>query len=498
MKGFPAAMSKQTINITLLLILTFTVTTCFSQDTNLRLLSMGSCELVLSDRDNDLNVYDFGDNPAALHDDQREMWMAAQTWWDFSQGSFRRPFDPKSQFQLHLQAEGVKPMGTKAAFRGFIRYYTEELQNVHRALEYEPYHDIFTPIDTTTGTFDYYGPILGMEYSRRINSWVALGGKILYQLQDGLKRESSKTKVDGRMIHGVVGAYLTPHDQLSVGLTFRPFSVQYRLNANKAYLIDYPIIYKFYGDSLLVKNDKVGTYNRTTRGEGYCSDGVITYHLSPKIIFAGKGGYMLESKKIDEGSSEGKRDIDDYGSWQKQGPWAELACRFKTNFLPLTFGASFNWRSWDSWARTPRYQTVFETMEGGWAKYGIGVAYDKTGSPFKLAAEYHAADFNEEKHNYYQNYVWKRQNNTGLFKCGGELAVSPELTIRFGGAAGEEVAEYHLSFNPVKVQRLSLGTGIILDHIHLDITGFYEKIRPESGDNKRERAMILVQVSQWK
>ena len=491
-------MVKQKIIFFLLSLLAFTIMPSRAQQTNLRLTSMGSCDLVFFDRDNDLNLYDFCNNPAALLEDQKEMWMAARTWWNYNWGNFHRQLDPKKQFQFHLQAEGVKPIGTEAAFRGFIRYSTEELQDVYRALEYEPYHDFFTAIDTTTGTFDYYGPILGFEYGRQISSWAAFGGKIVYRLQDGLKREPTRTKVDGRMIQGVIGAHITPCHQFSLGFAFRPFTAQYRINANSSFLLDYPIIYKFFGDSLLVKNEKVDTYDRTTKGQGFGFDGSFVYCLFTGFIIAGKGGYRLENKAIDEGSSAGQRKIDDYGAWQKQGPWIESKCRTTPFNLPLILGLSLGWRSWNSWARTPRFQTLFEEMRGSWTRYGIGLAYESSDFPLKFGIEYHATKFNEEKHNYYQNYNWKRKNNVELFRSGGELTVTSCLVVRFGGALGEEIAEYHLSFDPVRIAQLSFGIGIRLNPVYVEVTGLYEKQRPQSGNVKREKMLILLQLSQRK
>ncbi|MBN1352974.1 hypothetical protein JXJ21_26525 [candidate division KSB1 bacterium] len=469
-----------------------------SRNINPRLMSLGDCQLVFSDRDNDLNGYDFGNNPAALFADQKQMWMAARLFGNHTSGEFRRPLDPKSQTQVRLQAEGIKPINHNSVFRGFIQYATEELHEVDKALEYEPYHDIFTPIDTTRGTFDYYGPRLGMEYSRQLFSWLAIGGRIAYQLQDGLKREPSKTKIDGRMIHGTLGAYLTPNQRLGLGLAYRPFSIQYRLNANKSFLLDYPIIYKFFGDSLLVKNDKVGTYDRTTRGEGFMADASIAYQLSESIALAGAFGYSLEDKKIDEGSSEGQRDIDDYGSWQKNGPWAKIQSRMRYPKLPATLGLSLDWRSWNSWARTPRFQTIFEEMEGGWLGYGLGVGLDKPNFPVSCGFEYHAQSFEEEKRNYYQNYKWNRQNTVRLYKFGCQLRLRDSITLRLGGATGDEVAEYHLSFQPVRVLRMSAGMSTHFKQLHFDLTALYERIRHESGDGEREQILMILEVVQWK
>jgi hypothetical protein len=468
-----------------------------AQNLNLRLISMGSCKLVFEDRDNDLNVYDFGDNPAGLPEDQQKKWMRARSWMNHYSGEFRRELDPKSKNQLYLQAEGLQPLNNDSVIKAFIQYYSEDRRKVYRALEYEPYHDIFTSIDTTTGTFDYYGPKLGFEYGKKINSWLSLGSKLVYQLQDGLKRESSKAKIDGRMISGMIGAQIIPYHDISLALAFRPFTIQYRINANKSFLLDYPIIFKFFGDSLLVKNENVSTFKRTTRSEGYDSDVTLIYKISPGFIFAAKGGYHLESKNINEGISEGKLNIDDYGSWQKQGPWTQAMCRIKPNDGPLVFGFSFRWHKWENWARTPRFQTVFEEMNGEWTNYGAGLAFSPDFYPFTFGIEYHLKEFKEQKNNYYQSYHWERQNKVELLKFGAEFKTSERLSFRIGGGTGKVITEYHLSLAPVNVWQFSLGSSFVHENTELEFTGFYERQKPENQNITRQNLFIIIQFTQW-
>jgi hypothetical protein len=251
---------------------------------------------------------------------------------------------------------------------------------------------------------------------------------------------------------------------------------------------------------LLIKNETVSSFNRKVSGEGYIADGQVVYRISRGITSATRGGYCLESRDIDENTSEGKKIIDDFGSWQKEGPFVETICRMNMDRLPLTLALSFGWESFDSWARTPRYHTIFEEMEGGFSKYGLGFAYQKTNSPLTLAIEYHYKKFNEEKHNYYQNYKWKRENEVGLYQFGGEIKLSEKINARFGSAIGDEIAEYHLSFEPIKLRRFTIGTGISFNSFHLDLMGLYENRQPNNNINNldRERFLIMVEISQWK
>jgi len=487
---------KQITSFVIIFILILAVTVS-AQENQLRLSSLGSCNLSFEDETNQISIYDFGKNPAGIVFDQCGEWMRAMSWSDYRQGDFRRQMDPASRFQLHLQAEAFKSMADKkSAFRGYIQYYTEDLRDVYRALEYEPYHDNFTSIDTTTGTFDYYGPQLGFEYGRRLTSFFSIGARIRYRLQDGLKREPSKTKVDGRMIHGDIGAMINLPWKMTLGLVFRPFTEQYRLNATKAFLLDYPIIYKYFGDSLLVKNDKVSTYNRKIGDQGYASEAQLIFPLNSAITISAKGGIFLQNRQISENTSEGRRDIDDYGSVQKTGRFFDFIGKWHLESLPVFFGASFSWNDWDSWARTPRYQTIFEEMNGGNKELGIGIGFDRENCPLKLGAEYYFENYKEEKHNYYQHYQWKRDVNAERLHCGIEYFLKKNLWLRSGLVAGEIIPEYHLSMKGISVRQLSGGIGFTFRGLLLDFAGYYQKLTPKNGALKRENFFFIFQVTQ--
>ena len=485
------------INIFVLIFNLIFVINVSGQEDQLRLSSLGSCNLSFEDETNQISIYDFGNNPAGIVADQRVPWMRAISWSDYRRGDFRREMDPASRFQLHLQAEAVKLMSDKkSAFRGFIQYYTEDLRDVYRALEYEPYHDNFTSIDTTTGTFDYYGPQLGFEYGKQVNRFLSVGARIRYRLQDGLKREPTKTKIDGRMIYGDIGAMINLPRKMMLGLVFRPFTEQFRLNANKSFLLDYPIIYKYFGDSLLVKNEKVSTYNRKIADEGYTTDAQLIVPVNSATTISAKGGIFLQERQISENTSEGRRDIDDYGSVQKNGQFFEIIGELHLSALPIFFAASYSWNSWDSWARTPRYQTVFEEMNGEDREAGIGVGFDRKNFPLKLGVEYYFRNHKEEKHNYYQHYQWQRDINANRLHFGAEYFVVQNFWLRAGLIDGEIVPEYHLSMEEISVRQISGGIGFTFQGLLLDVAGYYQKSTPLSGEKKRENFFFIFQITQ--
>ncbi|NOY77518.1 MAG: hypothetical protein GXO76_06570, partial [Calditrichaeota bacterium] len=83
-----------------------------------RLSAMGNLQLALPDSDNQLNFYDFGQNPAGLQADQTYRWMRiylnAQNHW----GRYRRLYDPDNEQNYSLIFEGVKALNSKETFWG--------------------------------------------------------------------------------------------------------------------------------------------------------------------------------------------------------------------------------------------------------------------------------------------------------------------------------------------------------------------------------------------
>ena len=457
---------------------------------------MSSNNSIFGNRDYYLTIYDFGHNPAGIVEDQQENWMRAASWSNFQWGDFRREFDPQKRLQYNFCAEGVQSLENNAVIRGYIQYYTEDLVNVYRALDYEPYHDIFTVLDTTTGTFDYYGPKVGFEYGRRISPRIGCGVQIDYRLQNGLKREPSKTKIDGRLISAVFSSSFKLSKNTSVGVAFRPFSNQYRLNANKAFLIDYPVIYKLFGDSLVIKNEEVTNYCRLDQSNGYSYDIVVIFKGIPWLIFGTKGGFNLDREKKTEGKSEGRSNLDDYGSWYKSETWVESLCQFCPGDFPITLGLLLRWQKWDSWSRTPRHQTIFEEMNGHWTKFGLGLAYEKVTLPVGVNFEYYVTKFYEEKNNFFQNYGWHRRSETGLIQAGVKVKLIPGLNLRLSGVAGEIIPEYHLSLSPVKIEKISAGISFTVNKTSIELAGQYEMWKSISAIPRRHSFLFCIQTTQ--
>ncbi len=478
-------------------VIAFFCTTLFAQPGQLQIIENSYSDISLLNEEQKFSFYCFGKNPAGILTYYKNPWLRAATSTNFQNGGFRRALDPESQFQLNFFVEGLKKMhDRKSVFYGYIQYATEDLINVYRGLEYEPYHDIFTAIDTTKGTFDYYGPNLAVEYGREIFPFLAFGARVHYRIRDGLKREPSKTKITGRLISADIGAIANLPFSAKLGVVFSPFSDLYRLNANKQFLPSYPVIYKYFGDSLLVKNDRVSVYNRKIDDSGYRLNIHASLPIGKSFIFLANRGSFLEYREISENASEGRLDIDDYGSWQKTGRFIECLLNWKPFNYPFRLEMSYAADKWNSWARTPRYQTLFEEMSGDSRILGSGFMLGFRTFPLTMTFNFYHHNFCEQKKNYYQNYQWKRKIQVSRIKSHLKFKINENFALQMGITTGKNVPEYHLSMREVNFTQISGGLNIFVNNIIFDIMGTYQKITPLNKNIKRQRFFFLFQITQ--
>ena len=94
--------------LTSLLIVFLIAKYCFASD--LKIKSMANMSLIVKDEDNQLNLYDFGLNPAWLVMDQQRSWLRSFFATDVNWGNFKRNYDPQTSIDANAFFEGVKVM----------------------------------------------------------------------------------------------------------------------------------------------------------------------------------------------------------------------------------------------------------------------------------------------------------------------------------------------------------------------------------------------------
>jgi len=165
----------------------FNLSVCLAS--GLRVRSLANMSLIIKDPDNQLNLYDFGGNPAWLLPDQRRSWLRPFFTTEHYSGSFKRSYDPQTVFDINAFFEGVKVMGKDQAFRGLVDYHDLNLNDVYQSISRNPYLEHpFRLADNTTGDIHYWGPRVSAQYSRSLLARKLFWGASLdYQIETGLK-----------------------------------------------------------------------------------------------------------------------------------------------------------------------------------------------------------------------------------------------------------------------------------------------------------------------
>ena len=152
----------------------------------IRIRSLADARLALEDRDNQINPYDFGRNPAWLMQDFEFRYLRLSGSLYEISGDLRRDFDPHLINDLYIGVEGIKQLSDRQAIRGYIDYQRLRSREVYRNLESDQYNDPFYLNDETTGDFDYYGPRTSVDWSIRLVDGLWFGAGLDYNISTGL------------------------------------------------------------------------------------------------------------------------------------------------------------------------------------------------------------------------------------------------------------------------------------------------------------------------
>ena len=86
----------------------------------IRTSAMGNCSIALEDRDNQINPYDYGRNPAYLGSDFDRAWIRCIFSIDEQKGDLKRPYDPHLLNNTFIGFEGRKRLSDRQAASGVL------------------------------------------------------------------------------------------------------------------------------------------------------------------------------------------------------------------------------------------------------------------------------------------------------------------------------------------------------------------------------------------
>jgi hypothetical protein len=318
----------------------------------LRVLTLGGARIAFEDEDTRLNPYDFGRNAAYLLLDYERSWRRFHAGLGYEEGLLKRDYDPKKISDLRLGASGLKRLGDRHVIQGAIHYDRQTQKEVSYSLERDQYNDPFYMTDATTGTFDYAGPTMSVDYSLRLASWLYIGAGLDYDLSTGLKDTYTRPEIVHDHFMANLGAIVELGSHWAIGVIARPVRTQNR-TAFDATAEGYDnLIYRRYGDAV---------YDVYTIGSGTAREVLKGYQVGAQNFF------MFDRLQVGVQATFGERETEiEYGGskrlvrgmWQSTVYEADVVARYRMRLFPWTIGVRFHRMEDDSWGMRPDHDEV--------------------------------------------------------------------------------------------------------------------------------------------
>ncbi|MFA4947113.1 MAG: DUF6850 family outer membrane beta-barrel protein [Candidatus Krumholzibacteriia bacterium] len=419
----------------------------------IRTAAMGNCSIALEDRDNQLNPYDFGRNPAYLGSDFDRAWIRFLFSIDEQKGDLKRPFDPHLLNNAFVEFEGRKRLSDRQAAAGSFRYDRLWQREQWHSLELDQYNDPFYLTDLTTGDIKYWGPAVSVDYSLQLSPKAAIGAGFDYEISTGLKDYYTRPQIEHNYAMGNLGLILQPRKEWQLGFIMRPTRLQNRTtfdgtNENKDLTIR-----RYYGEGIYdIRSFNTYSMNEIMHGlEIGVQNFVTTDRVKVGTIFS--YGYT-------ENTILGKTSPpEEIGYWQDKTLDFNLIARYTPESVPLVLGVSGRSMNRDGWAKRPRFEDVILFDNPTQLRsVGAGASYTIQPAGLTVAVDYVLNSYDIEANDYGANNFRAQEFIQNIGRLGVEYAAYNVYSFRGGVEVTDYVADRWLKL-PVNTDRYRFTAG---------------------------------------
>ncbi len=448
----------------------------------IRIKSLANARLALEDRDNQINPYDFGRNPAWLHLDYEFRYLRFNTSLYETSGDLRREYDPHLVNNFFIGVEGNKQLSDRQTVKGYIDYQRLRDREVYQNLEIDQYNDPFYLTDQTTGDFDYYGPRASVDWGIRLKEGLWLGAGLDYFISTGLKQVYTRPEIVHNFAEAIFSLAWQPAGKWALGLAYRPLRNQNRTEFAKTDEGYDNVIYGYSGDEIY----EVRSFSGYTIGEveyGHYID-LQGFYMGDefKVGLNAKGGFSETEVKYSATRQYPK------GYWKEELIDAELRGRWTPAGKSLAVGFSAQYLKNDGWGVRPDFDEVL-LYDNPYAMYsaGLGLSYFFRSIDLLVLGEYTAEQYDIE--------VW--DNGANLYRKADQLsqiarvAVEKDISNVYSFRAGYEYTDYPIDRwvklpRNIDVSRITGGFGAFFNGWNIDLHAVYGLGTKKDSDQERQ------------
>jgi len=461
-----------------------------------RIKSLAQMSLILKDTDNQLNLYDFGGNPAWLVLDKNKSWLRFSFITNKNSGHFRRTYDPETLMDLNGQVEGVKILDENQTFYGSVNYHNLRLNNVHQAINLNPYQENpFRLTDNTTGGINYLGPSVFFQYSKNIyQQKLFIGGSATYQIETGLKDVFPQPRTIYRYFQSGAGLAYRFSDQLNVGATFFYSNTQEftEIISPDPFERRQVIVLKFRGENFFTES--LGSLEQFTKNAAYKVGCQLTYAPNNYVKSGLVVHYNFQTTDFLENRFIPKSD----GIWKLNGYEISWKTRLEIPGVPFGFGLAYDRICFNDWIKHPDFPVLMGDDTFCENRIGVGISYEPLFVPLVFGAEYHFGYADKNKKDYISRLLESGEINNSIFKMGAEYQLFKNLMVRTGVIYHKNNIDADLlsfdEFLPQNIKkRFTFGIAQISGSVETELFGFFGQQRPVvNKDNKKRNQAGIV------
>jgi hypothetical protein len=463
-----------------------------------RLFSMGDLILIMEDEDNEINLWDFGQNPAWVVMDQKVSWGRGSTLLDREDGAYRRILDPTVLLTSNSYFDAVRTFGPDKVFFGYVGYYYYKNEKIVGSVEKYPYADEFGLLDSAgfvdvdkDGTIDdiradftYTGPDLYAGHARRISKNTFVGATIGYRLEHGVKRAYIWPETYLRTFNFNFGIAHKFPKGIVLGLSFKPDDTQERIDLDPG-LQGGSIVKDVVGFQWRIP---ISTMTRTTRNKVYQTGLQGTWDLGRSLVNGFVLNYIFKSLEINDGLTDASRVV----YWQGDGYGFEYRGLWRVTPNTLNLGFSYDRIYLKSWTKNPIFNTVLDEGPVTDEHYGVGVGVFPS-QRFRCGTEAHFYKYKEDVTDYVSKDIRDTKIDSLTLSLGGEFGFDKNFWLRSGliyaeysvdgKALPEDILRDNNSFE------IRLGFGYSSDKALIDLALGYNMTK---GDALNEQHIIYT------
>lgn len=394
---------------------------------NERISSLGNSTIALKDAENDLNLYDFGNNVAYLHLDKTFDVLYIRPGFGFSKLDYRRLYEPQEIFLYNLSFDGIKKL-KEGTFRGYVRYEIENRKNVYRSLGYSPYNgNPFFMTDTTTGDFVYNGPKVGFQYSFEFLKNLFMGIELNYKIMDGLKNIYTRSKTLIRDIDGSYSLAYVFNEDFTIGGSVIWADRKESIEAKAEDLFDAEI-FNYRGDTYAFKR-RSQTVSQTYRDKSieYSLQSVLSPFKNLKIGI--KTNYLNDNLKT----------LYPYGMLKEYEEghtvFENYSGKIKINISPLDnllIGTGLIYNETNSWSRISEYGLMIWKWKTRIVGSGLGFSYKFRALPALVVMEINSGKIFSDSLKFIDNKFSKHNDLFYDLRAGLEFEILQNIFFRTG------------------------------------------------------------------